>query len=182
MVSLSDTTLYLCYRRHTAFHTQRYFLWLHHLFRSHWRLWPSRRRNRSRVTQRLISADIHKLCRERARVLASVWYRIITMALRIWKLSRVSMTLPQQLGWLGETRQACWCIFPLFLKIFQLFFFSFGHPEVHHPPRLPSFFQACPQFSSLVHCPQFFSPFFNQSDRPSSPSPPHRPLRTNWAL
>lgn len=149
--------------------------WLHHSVGSHRRLQPSRCQNKSTVTQRLISADIHKICGEHA----SVCYRIVAMALGIWKHSRVSMTLPRQLGWLGETSQASWCIFPRFLKKALL---------ATLPPSLPlcpsSFFQACPQFSSLVFCPNetFFPPSSINQIVQVHPPPPRRPLRTNWAL
>lgn len=152
-ISLSDTSLYLCYCRHTVFHTCRHCSLLHHSFGPYWRLRPSSRRSKSRVAQRLISADIHKISRERGTEHASVCYHIVVMVLRIWKHSRVSMTLPRQLGWLGETSQASWCIF---LSLFFFFFGSFSSfsplATPKSPPLYPSFFQACPQFSSLVFC------------------------------
>lgn len=70
-------------------------------------------------------------------------YHIVAMVPRVWKNSRVSMTLPRRLGWLDETSQASWCTFPFifyfiyFFCIFQLFFLSFAHPEIF-PPKLLS--------------------------------------------
>lgn len=58
---------YLIFCRRTLFPARRYCSWLHHLFGSHWRLWPSRRQNKSRVAQQLISAHIHKICCEWGR-------------------------------------------------------------------------------------------------------------------
>lgn len=104
-----------------------------------WRLWPSRRQIKTRVAQQLIFGDIHRICRERGREHASVCYHVVAMALRVWKESRVSMTLPQRLQWLGETIQA-------FFFLFKFFSLSFC-------PSLPLFFcsdhRDCPVFSLL---------------------------------
>lgn len=148
-------------------------------FGSRWRLQPSRRWNRSRVTQRLILADIGKLFSEWEWVRALVCYHIVAMVFWIWKLSRVSMTLPQQLGWLSETK---WVHFALFLKIFKRLF-CIGNIRVPHClDPTPSLFRPVHSFALFCFVQRFFSSYFNQSDCPSPPSPAHHPLRTNWAL
>lgn len=106
---------------------------------------PQRRHNKSTGAHRLIPADIHKICRERGREHDSVCYHIVAMVLRMWKHSRVPMTLPRQLGWLGKTSQASWCIFfPLFLK-------SFNSSSSLLGPRRSSHAKA--SFSLVVSCP-----------------------------
>lgn len=152
----------------TLFRTRRHWHWLHHSFGFYWRLRPSRRQNKSRVTQRLISADIHKICREHA----SVCCHIVAMVHRIWRHYIVSMTLPRQLGWLGETSQA---FSPPFFLNFQLLFFSSGHPFLLHssPHRLlsglSSVFPACLLFKWEVF--SLFQSIRSSKSTRSSPPP-----------
>lgn len=182
MVSLSDTTLYLCYRRHTAFHTQRYCLGLHHLFWSHWRLWPSRRRNRSRVTQRLISCWYSQTLQgasEGARLCVLPHHYHGAQDLETFKSFHDIATAT----WMTRWNQAGMLMhFSPFSKNLSALLLLFWPPWGPPPPSTPKLLSG--PSSVFLSCPlsKVFFPFFNQSDRPSSPSPPHRPLRTNWAL
>lgn len=150
MVSLSDTTLYFCDRRHSVFHTQRYFHRLHHSVESHWRLQPSRRQNRSRAAQRLISADIPQTprgAREGARLLCAT-------TLLPWRSGSGNF---QEFPWhchsnlddLVKPTRHLDVFFP-FSKNLSAPLLLFWPPWRPPPPWPPSFIQACPQFSSFV--------------------------------
>lgn len=127
----------------------------------------------------LSAADIHKICRERGRERCN---HIVAMVPRVWKNSRVSMTLPRRLGWLDETSQASWCISPLLFFFLHLSALLPLLPTQSFPSQAP--FQACPQFSSLVFCPNevLFSLLPSIRSSKSTRPPPHLPLRTNWTL
>lgn len=97
-------------------------------------------------------------CRSEGRERDAELYHVVAMAPRIWKHSRVSMTLPRQLGWLGETSEASWCIFPL---VFPPFFHLSALLPLLWPPRVPNIPpKASLRPVSLVFCPseKFVSP------------------------
>lgn len=181
------STLSLCYCRRIMLQTNRHCWWSCHSFRSHWRLWPSRHQNKSEGNSGLSRLI---LTNSAGREAGSEGARLGVLP----HCCHGSQNLEtfESFHDIATATWMTWWNQPGILMHFSLLFekksFS-SSSSLLATPRFPSAsppqasFQACPQFSSLVFCPnEKFFPFFNQSDRPSPPPSPCRPLRTNWAL
>lgn len=183
------STLSLCYCNCSMVQTKRHSWWSCHLFRSHWRLRPSRRQKKSEWSSglsRLILTNsagreagsegahlgvLPHCCHGSQNLETFESFHDIATAtwMTWWNQPGILM----HFSLLFEKKKDL-------LAPLLLFWPARGFPL----PRLPKpLFRPVLSFPllSFVQMRSFF-PFFNQSDRPSPPPSPCRPLRTNWAL